>query len=60
MVINNVTALAKTARGVRSLRKCRPDWDVSGPELEAGWERGESDRLYRYDKTYGQLFREQE
>src|SRR5438876_402718 len=23
------------------LRKCRPDWDISGSELKAAWERGE-------------------
>jgi hypothetical protein len=45
----------------RKLRKkCRPDWDITKPELKAAWERGEHDRFYPYGKTYGQLFREQE
>jgi hypothetical protein len=42
------------------LRKCRPDWDITTPELRAAWEGGERDRFYPYGKTYGQLFREQE
>src|SRR2546429_5353612 len=28
------------------LKKCRPDWDISRPELKAAWERGEHDRFY--------------
>jgi hypothetical protein len=42
------------------LRKCRPDWDITRPELKAAWERGEHDRFYPYGKAYGQVFREQE
>jgi hypothetical protein len=42
------------------LRKCRTDWDITGSELKAAWERGEHDRFYPYGKTYGQVFREQE
>ena len=42
------------------LKKCRPDWDITGPELKAAWERGEHHRFYPYGKTYGQVFREQE
>jgi hypothetical protein len=42
------------------LRKCRPDWDITRPELKAAWERGEHDGFYPYGKTYGQVFREQE
>jgi uncharacterized protein (DUF1330 family) len=42
------------------LKKCRPDWDITNPELRAAWERGERDRFYPYGKTYGQVFREQE
>jgi peroxiredoxin len=41
------------------LKKCRPDWDISKPELRAAWERGERDRFYPYGKTYAQVFREQ-
>jgi hypothetical protein len=42
------------------LKKCRPDWDITRPELKAAWERGEHDRFYPYGKTYGQVFREEE
>ena len=42
------------------LRKCRPDRDITTPELKAEWEGGEHGRFYPYGKTYGQVFREQE
>jgi hypothetical protein len=42
------------------LKKCRPDWDITRPELKAAWEHGERDRFYPYGKTYGQVFREQD
>jgi len=41
-------------------KKCRPDWDITRPELKAAWERGERDRFYPYGKTYGHAFRAQE
>jgi hypothetical protein len=44
-----------------ALKKCRPDWDITTPELKAAWEQGQRDRFYPYGgKTYGQVFREQE
>src|SRR5258705_7774085 len=42
------------------LKKCRPDWDITRPELKAVWERGEHDRFYPYGRTGAQVFREQE
>jgi peroxiredoxin len=42
------------------LKKCRPDWDITRPELKAAWQCGEHERFYPYGKTYGQVFREQE
>ena len=42
------------------LKKCRPDWDITEPELKAAWARGEKDRFYPYGKSYKQVFREQE
>jgi len=42
------------------LKKCRPDWDITRPELKAAWEQRKRDRFYPYGKTYGQVFREQE
>jgi len=40
------------------LQKCRPDWDITTPELRAAWERGEKQRFYPYGKTYAQVFAE--
>jgi hypothetical protein len=42
------------------LRKCRPDWDITTPELRAGWEKGGHGPFYPNGKTYGQLFQERE
>ena len=43
------------------LKKCRPDWDITRPELKAASEQGKRDRFYLYGgKTYGQVYREQE
>jgi peroxiredoxin len=42
------------------LQKCRPDWDITEPELKAEWERGEKTRFFPYGKTYLQLFAEQD
>jgi peroxiredoxin len=54
----SVEELRQDLRAV--LRKCRPDWDITKPELKADWERGEHGRFYPYGKTYGQVFKEQE
>jgi peroxiredoxin len=42
------------------LKKCRPDWDITSPEMKAAWNRGEKDRFYPYGKSYVEVFREQE
>jgi len=42
------------------LQKCRPDWDITKPELKAEWERGEKKRFFPYGKSYSQLFAEQD
>ena len=42
------------------LQKCRPDWDITTPELKAAWERGEKQRFYPYGKSYTKVFAEQE
>jgi len=33
------------------LRKCRPDWDITAPELTADWEKGEHGRFYPDGQT---------
>ena len=42
------------------LKKCRPDWDITNPELKAAWARGEKDRFYPYGQSYAKVFSEQE
>jgi peroxiredoxin len=42
------------------LKKCRPDWDITSPEMKAAWERGEKARFYPYGKSYAEVFKEQE
>jgi peroxiredoxin len=41
-------------------KKCRPDWDITTPELKAAWELGRKEQFYPYGKTYVQTLREQE
>ena len=43
-----------------SLVKCRPDWDITTPEVKAAWQQGRKELFYPYDKTYLQTFREQD
>ena len=42
------------------LQKCRPDWDITNPELKAAWERGDKARFYPYGKSYAEVFAGQE
>ena len=42
------------------LMKCRPDWDITTPELKAAWADGHKDTFYPYGKTFLQTLREQE
>jgi peroxiredoxin len=42
------------------IKKCRPDWDITSPEMKAAWERGDRSRFYPYGKSYAQVFGEQE
>jgi len=41
-------------------KKCRPDWDISKPELKAAWEQGRKELFYPYGKTYIQTLGEQD
>ncbi len=41
-------------------RKCRPDWDITNPDMKAAWARGEKGRFYPYGKSYAKVFGEQE
>jgi len=42
------------------LKKCRPDWDITNPELKAAWQKGEKNRFYPYGKTYAQVIKNQD
>ena len=41
-------------------RKCRPDWDITTPELKAAWQQGRKELFYPYGKTYAQTLGEQD
>jgi peroxiredoxin len=41
------------------LQKCRPDWDITNPELKAAWARGDKASFYPYGRSYAQVFAEQ-
>jgi hypothetical protein len=40
--------------------KCRPDWDITTPELKAAWQQGRKEFFYPYGKTYVQSLGEQD
>ena len=42
------------------LKKCRPDWDISSPELRTAWQRGEKGRFFPYGKSYPEILAGQE
>jgi peroxiredoxin len=54
----SVEELRQDLRAV--LQKCRPDWDISKPELKEAWARGDKARFYPYGKSLAQVFAEQE
>jgi peroxiredoxin len=37
------------------LQRCRPDWDLTRPELKAAWQRGEKDRFYPYGRRFAEV-----
>ena len=41
-------------------KKCRPDWDITTPEMKQAWQEGRKDQFYPYGRTYTQMIREQE
>lgn len=42
------------------LKKCRPDWDISAPELKTAWQAGKKDCFYPYGKSYAQTIGQQD
>jgi peroxiredoxin len=41
-------------------KKCRPDWDITTPELETAWKTGRKELFYPYGKTHIETFGEQQ
>jgi peroxiredoxin len=41
------------------LQRCRPDWDISRPELKGAWERGEKEKFFPYGRRLTEVFAEQ-
>jgi peroxiredoxin len=41
------------------LRKCRPDWDITTPEMRAAWQGGDRARFHPYGKSWAQVFAEE-
>jgi peroxiredoxin len=39
-------------------KKCRPDWDITLPEMRAAWNAGRKELFYPYGKTYTQTLDE--
>jgi peroxiredoxin len=41
-------------------KKCRPDWDITAPELKAAWREGRKDLFHPYGKPYVRTLGEQD
>ena len=41
-------------------QKCRPDWDITTPEMKAAWKEGRKELFYPYGKTYAQTLGDQD
>jgi len=41
-------------------KKCRPDWDITTPELKAAWQQGRKELFYPYGRTYVETLGEQD
>ena len=51
----------KSSGSLRAVtKKCRPDWDITTPELKAAWQQGRKELFYPYGKTYAQTLGEQD
>jgi peroxiredoxin len=42
----------------RVLKKCRPDWDITTPEMKEAWQQGRKELFHPYGKTYVQTLGE--
>jgi len=42
------------------VQKCRPDWDITKPDLRESWKQGHKESFYPYGKTFLQTLTEQD
>jgi peroxiredoxin len=42
------------------LKKCRPDWDITTPELKAAWQQGRKELFHPYGRTHRDTLAEQD
>ncbi len=42
------------------LMKCRPDWDITAPEMKVAWQQGRKELFYPYGKKSLQTLGEQD
>jgi peroxiredoxin len=42
------------------IQKCRPDWDITKPEIREAWQQGKKERFFPYGKTHREIFIEQD
>jgi peroxiredoxin len=42
------------------IKKCRPDWDISSPEMKAAWEQDRKENFWPYGKTLIQTLADQD
>jgi hypothetical protein len=54
-----VLVLSRGAYCPKERGKCRPDWDITTPELRDAWQQGRKELFYPYGKTYTQTLGEQ-
>ena len=40
-------------------RKCRPDWDITTPEMQSAWQQDRKELFYPYGKTLAQILAEE-
>ena len=41
-------------------KKCRPDWDITTPEMKRAWQEGRKELFHPYGKTYAQTIHKQD
>jgi len=41
-------------------KECRPDWDITTPEMRAAWQQGRKELFYPYGKSFVQTLGEQD